>query len=565
MEEFVPSPPFLWPETRILQKQMFYSTPVPFHSIVAESKCFFGMVSSIDEKGVEWLTDLSSGQGQENQNEVKPDRPKAKIILALYGACGTLSEHLAELLHLQEVCKRSFEFRIFTTDISFVLGSPANALCCLPFKGDPTMLIGPTSNFGLNESMEAQANFAFKAEASLVDEFRKWFELLWHKSAPLTMDTVTIPYLVPAKGTEEAEEMWRQYQEKCERAKALRTEEDVRVEVDPETGEVAAFNEQGKAIESPTKGLEVERLDKVAVRIARLYASGAIVTIDKATRIPPLEAPMKAEWFGFESFRQIGTVSRQMQYKISVFDEKLQRDIDNKRKKIRQLINNFSFPLADSTPWMPHSARDLFEQEMKRANEEGRDLLNKTVGNDIDAYVDGQTKRIVQDANKMYRELNQSGELRPSVVEEIITALKGRLRKALEGNFLPQVSYLGITFCPEQESEIVSPWGQALSLLEAIAKFPRKLFTDRFIMQGLRVDEDKYAEAMDVLEDMALRGKVSKDDMRNELKMIDEIMQEQFTHQQKCELLLDIIDGKERSIMSDKISSFVAAPTAPPA
>lgn len=125
---------------------------------------------------------------------------------------------------------------------------------------------------------------------------------------------------------------------------------------------------------------------------------------------------------------------------------------------------------------MPHSARDLFEQEMKRANEEGRELLGKTVGNNVDAYVEGQMQRIVQDANKMYRELNQSGELRPSIVEEIITALKARLHKALDGNFLPEVSFLGINFCSEAESEIVSPWGQALSLLEALARFPRELF-----------------------------------------------------------------------------------------
>lgn len=564
-----PSIPFLWPETRVLEGQLDYQTQVPFHSVVASAKSFFGQVTCIDEKGVKWLQNLANGPDAKQLSfsfsGAEEDSPKARIILALYGACGTLSEHLDELLQLQESSKRRFEFRIFTTDISFVLGSPSNILCCLPFKGDPAMLIGPTSNFGLNESMEAQVNFVFKAEAPLVDEYRKWFELIWHKSAPLTEETIAIPFLVPAKGTGEAEEMWRRYEDECERAKASRRDVEIRIEVDPESGEVTAFNEHGEPIEPPTEALEVERLDQVAIRIGRLYSAGAIVTIDKATRIPPLEAPMKAEWFGFESFRQIGTVSRQMQYKISVFDDKLQRDIDNKRKKIRQLINSFSFSLADSTPWMPHSARDLFEQEMKRANEEGRELLGKTVGNNVDAYVEAQMQRIAQDANKMYRELNQGGALRPSVIEEIITALKARLHKALEGNFLPQVSFLGINFCPEEESEIVSPWGQALSLLEEIAKFPRKLFTDRFMMQGLRVDEDEYAEAMDVLEDIVLRRKVSKYDMKDELKMIDQIMRETFTHREKCELLLDIIDGKESSVISDKISSFVTALTAPAA
>lgn len=76
------------------------------------------------------------------------------------------------------------------------------------------------------------------------------------------------------------------------------------------------------------------------------------------------------------------------------------------------------------------------------------------------------------------------------------------------------------------------------------------------MMQGLRIDEDEYAEAMDVLGDIVLREKFSKNDMRNELKMIEKIMKETFAHREKCELLLDIIDGKERTVIDGKLFEF---------
>ena len=45
--------------------------------------------------------------------------------------------------------------------------------------------------------------------------------------------------------------------------------------------------------------------------------------------------PIKAEWFGVESLRRQGAVSREVKYRISVIEEKTFRKLENKRKEIQ--------------------------------------------------------------------------------------------------------------------------------------------------------------------------------------------------------------------------------------
>ncbi|BBA70620.1 hypothetical protein [Geobacter sulfurreducens] len=540
--------PFVWPDTIELTGQAQESCLVPYHFLTPDTSSIFGVVSGIDSEGALWLEHIS------NEN---PEL-HIKLVLALYGACATQTEDLERLFTLQQRYSGRVEFKIFATQLSYLAGTPSNILCFISRESlNTSIAIGPTANFGITEALEAQANLVFKADAPTVDSWRKWFELLWLKSSPLSESTAQIPHLVPARGTDEAEEMWRQYEVECQLAFKNALRSDIRIEVDPETGEVTAIDENGEEVEMPTKSLGVPRLDKVADRVSRLYGKGAMVTIDKGSRIPPLDAPIRAEWFGIKSSRQIGAVTREVKYRISVLDEKLLKDLENRRKSIRQIINAFSYPLAESVCWMPDSARKVMELELERVNKEGNELIGGVIGNDAEKFVKSQISRIIDDANKMYKDFNPNGELGKEVIDEIVSDLTERLQKAMNGRFLPQISYTEVSFSPNKDSETSSCWVQALSLMEAISRFPRELAVDPFKMRGIRINESEYAKVMDVCDDSIYQRRPYKDIINEELDFIKNILKEGFTAREKCELLLDIIDGKSKDDINHKIAEFV--------
>ena len=90
--------------------------------------------------------------------------------------------------------------------------------------------------------------------------------------------------------------------------------------MNPESGEVVLVNEQGEQLASPTEEIGVPKLDAFAEGVTRVFDLGALVSIDKLSRIPPLEAPVKPEWFGVDSFRKTGMVSAQTSIKVAPFD-----------------------------------------------------------------------------------------------------------------------------------------------------------------------------------------------------------------------------------------------------
>jgi hypothetical protein len=68
---------------------------------------------------------------------------------------------------------------------------------------------------------------------------------------------------------------------------------------------------------------------------------------------------------------------------------------------------------------------------------------------------------------------------------------------------MPKLSYSVVSFS-RTDNAIVSPWGQAFSLLADVAAFPRKALTGSFFLRGLKVPEDDLIEAMNVADDALL-------------------------------------------------------------
>jgi hypothetical protein len=90
----------------------------------------------------------------------------------------------------------------------------------------------------------------------------------------------------------EASRQWDAFRTRCLDQGTVEQAQ-VRVEVDPESGEVVLIDEHGEPVASPTEEIGVPKLDHLAEGVARVFDLGALVSIDKLSRIPPLEAPVK--------------------------------------------------------------------------------------------------------------------------------------------------------------------------------------------------------------------------------------------------------------------------------
>ncbi|MCL5959515.1 MAG: hypothetical protein M1358_09420, partial [Chloroflexi bacterium] len=316
-----------------------------------------------------------------------------------------------------------------------------------------------------------------------------------------------------------------------------------------------AETEPERIAESPSRQLGVS-LDHLVPVIQRIYSQGQLVVIDKATRLPPLDAPMKAEWFGVQGLHSVGSISREIKYRISVIDEKILRQLENKRKSIRQILDHFTFAMGDDIRWMPNSAWDLFQEEMNLVDREGRALLSSILSGNVRDFVSSRRDLIVADANQMYREFSSSRNevgLPDNIIQEILDDITARLEKAKVGQFLPKVSRNPMDFNPgkgAQSDKWNSGWGQPLTFLLSIAQFPRKAITDRFFLSGLRVDRRDLLAAMDVCKDSLIpaseyeRAWDIEERAIEELDLLIEIRDVECDHRTKCEAILLVMRGE---------------------
>jgi hypothetical protein len=216
------------------------------------------------------------------------------------------------------------------------------------------------------------------------------------------------------------------------------------------------------------------------------------------------------------------------------------KDIDRRRQGLRTLLAKFTFGLADHIRWMPLAARPLFEIELNRLNDEGQKLIADLLKGDVKAFVQAKLEGLVADLNAMHRELGED------VIQQVVQDLVERLTRARGANFMPSLSYSAIGFVGTNRN-LVSPWGQALSLLMHVARFPREALTDRFFFNGLKIAEDDLIDAMNVADDAVcrdLRARGIKDRCRSELNLLARIERASVDARERCELTTRLLDGK---------------------
>jgi hypothetical protein len=362
-----------------------------------------------------------------------------------------------------------------------------------------------------------------------------------------------MPNLVLPEGDLEAAQLWEDYRQLC-LAFDAGDEASVRAVVNPDTGEVEWLDNFGQPVLSPTEAIDVPKLDALADCVSRLFELGSLVSVDKLSRIPPLEAPVKPEWFGVDSFRQTGMVKAQTSIKVAPFDESTLKKIDRLRRVSGELLPRYSFSLADGVRWMPKKAIPHFEAALTMANNEAKQLLGQTMGDDIHAFLASQQERIRNDAQRMYEGYHPNGKIPDSAVFNILDELRARLDRTRADKLIPMVAYSPVAFNPSQKSEWSSPWGQAFALLKGVAEFPREAMTNRFFWQSIRTEEDVLVNAMDVAGDHLVKEYGSRKAMQRaaeELGLIKELEDAPGEPIEKCRALWSLITtGNESALLS---------------
>ena len=528
----IPQVPFIWPDSRINPSVAGYPTLLPFETVASCAKSIFGVVSAFDVQAVNWM------EGYLADNKFT----KLRLVLSIHPTCRTTEADLVNLLRLVERHGERVAFKVFPE--ASLLDRSSNLLCLYGPDGNASITVGPTENMGFTGSSLSQANLVCTVSAATLEACRKWFDYLWCYSGLLRPElATTIPHLVLPEGDEEATQSWNTYRARC-LANDSQSVPHVRVIVDPDTGEEVLIDQNDQLIQSPTEEIGIARLDALANAIARVFELGVLVTVDKASRIPPLEAPVKPEWFGVDSFRQTGMVSAKTSIKVAPFDETTLKKIDRLRRVSGDLLPRYSFSLADSVRWMPKQAIPLFEAALTMANDEAKKLLGATVGNDIDSFLTTQRERIRTDAQRMYEAYHPGGNIPENAVNNIVEELKARLGKTRGEALIPKVSYSPVAFNPGQSTQWSSPWGQAFQLLKSIAEFPREAMTNRFFWQGIRTDEDALMKAMDVAEDPLVKeygSRNAKQHSEQELVLVKALEVSTAEVREKCEALWNLI------------------------
>ncbi|MBU2055532.1 MAG: hypothetical protein KJ936_08400 [Proteobacteria bacterium] len=542
MKPLNPLPPFVWPEPRVLVEMCTYENQPPFSELAEKAHFLFGIVSALTIQGIDVLKTW-----MESNKDLK-----VSLIVMVYPTCATKQEDLSRLLELTE--RTSPRLSVHVCPLEWVTDRASNTLCCLaPDKDVVHIFTGSSEDFGLAPKNNGHINFVFRGAPVLVEGFKRYFDLLWANSREITAKGVAqIPDLVLPQGSEEGVRLWRDYMDACAGPEASG---DTRGEVDPDTGDVKIKDKDGKDITPPTEDGGLKKLDPLAEFVARLYEKGSLISVDKLSRIPPLDAPLDPNVFGDVSELQKGNVTRKVSMRVSIIDEKTLKEIDKRRQGLRTLLTKFTFGLADNMRWMPETARVLFESELKRINEEGQKLISVLLEGGVEKFIDAKRPALVKDINAMYAELGRSGQVTDDVIVRVIENLKERLGKAQSANFMPKLSYSVVSFA-STDNAMVSPWGQAFSMLADVAAFPRKALTDSFFFRGLNVHEDILIEAMNVADDALcrdLRTRSIKDRCREELDLLSRIEKAPLESRDRCELVRRILAGDSIKLIDEEL------------
>lgn len=528
---------YIWPEASQLIGDSTNNVLPVFRGALAKAKGVFGVISGLHDAGVGLIEEL-----------LQLNRELAfRLVLKVWPACPTTGSNLKRLLELRERFPERLAVRLKASH--GILDHGLTILCASgPHPKDSCLILGKMTDLGTISSDIGEGG-VLRADAATIEAFRRRFLWQWAHSTELsTPGAADIPALALPEGSREAAARWEDYQDRLNGV--TRSAPELTVEVDPETGEVTLVDGNGDPVADPIAEIGFEKMDPLAMWVAELYSAGQIVSIDKTSRIPPVDVPVNPAAFGDNSEMSRGDVSRKVSMRASVIKDADLKEIEKHRGMVRTILNRLSFSLADGLRWVPDTSRELLAAELEHADAAGRAALLKAVGGesslDIDAFVDSRKAELSKSLTDMAAALGAPTAEVDRVLEETLTKAKERLKRAKGGSLLPTLSWTRIAFSTD-EDEHASPWGQAATFLFAVARFPRKALTDGFFMRGLSCNVLDLVEAMNIAGDdlcRDLRARNISSRCRQELLIIDRIAEEVSEPKDRCRLLRLLLDGK---------------------
>lgn len=534
--------PFIWPDFRCLAG-IADSMP-DTEGLLTNSQLILGVVHGFSDLSVDLLRRVLTRTNSPNSNgdgTAASEAAKVRLIVTLYPTCPTTSDVLLSLLELQER-HSTLEVRLVTCGLS--TGPESTMACYQTLDGSPIVMIGSSANFeGRPSDNDAHFTIVFAPEPLLAADWQKWFDVKWLKAVRLNKERTNIPAIVLPKGTLEAVQKWQEFEHLC--LDKAHGQEFIEVDVDPATDEIVATTTDGTPVPTVSAENKLPKVSPVYRKLAQLLDMGQLVSVDKTTRLAPFEVPVKPKWFGLETLKQIGSVKRQVSYRISALTEDELKQLENRRKKTSELLELFSFSLADSQRWMPKAAEELFRQENTRVNTEAAGILSKLISGDLNKFMEGRRKAVGEDANRMYRDLFPDKKLSDDALDEIMDALKKRFEGALQRSFLPQLSFNRVSLPQPQDSAWKSQLGSSLHLLLSIVRFPRKACKNGiYFARGVTAKPPVILKAMNLLNDPFVEI-FDRDDASEqaevELEKVDSIESSESPPEVKCHELFKIL------------------------
>ncbi len=415
----------------------------------------------------------------------------------------------------------------------------------------PLLWIAAAGNLGLRRPQPHQGHVLLAPDAGMEEQFLDWYSGVEARAVPLSPRTSNIPSLVPAQGTIDGQLAWDAYLKEC------RAECSIPVSVDlvgeavssgaapedsgrptPEQIAAAVRNETGRP-----------KLDPLVPIVSQLFQKGFHATLDKTSRIPPLDLPINAQFFGIDKVRQRGVISRRVGYSISILDDKINRELEKHRKAASDILPKFTFALADGNRWMPIAAKSLYQQELKKAEEGGSEALRAVLGGNTKAFVVSKREVVAKDAQQHYHEFNPGEKMPDEYIGKILDALEGRFEKALTGKFVPELSEVGTTFRAPHECQSDANWAVARRLLVSIAEYPRKALKDyNYFFRGLKVEPEELLAAMNVLDDHIVSrasDRRAEHIAKDELECLEAIENSELRDRDKCAEIVALLNGSK--------------------
>lgn len=533
-----PVSPFLWPETRVLNRSYRYDRDPVFDSELNGAQTIFGIVHNLTGEGVHWIADKLHVF----------EKLSFCLIVAVYPACSTNSDVLNSLLRHSQ--KDDARLKIRLKLLQRGEDRVTTNLCIVSESGSSKMVVMPTGNFSLSSTSPDFLHLCFATDTALHHQFTSWFDYQWAIGKLLDKAAANMPDLVPAVGDPEADRQWQAYLALLEEQESAEGNSTT-INIDPETGDVV--DAAGNRAESVLDEAKVPRPSIAMVQVGKVLHQGSLATIDNSSRVGPLDCPISAELFGIDADRRTGTVSRETKFRVSAIDDKTLKKLESFRKRTRELLNKMSYPLADGARWVPHAVRPLLEQELARVNEEGKTLLGGTVKGDINAFVESKRQAVTADAQNQYAEMHSGKVIPNATVGIILDELKKRLQRATGGKLLPMLSFLDVRIATAPDSDWSTQASQAFRFLVHVAKYPRDCLTDPFFMRGLRIDQKDLMAAMNVVNDSLVDRYVKEnsgvDLAKDQNRLIDNIQSADVDDIVRCDALYRLMrNGTEKQI-----------------